>query len=511
MKSHLKNAILLSLLLLLFNSKALFAVDYWVTKTGNDNNNCTDLSIDACLTIQKGVSILTAGDTLNVGAGIYTGDGGNSPYIPNGTIVGWLDGNPPSSNVVITVNGTPGNLITIQAIPGEEGLVTIDGENQRMAIHMQSSDYIRIKGFNIINSRGSAITSWGQTANAVADVSRLSIGVIIENNRIINTTGDFGTNVCSISMWGSKDWVVRNNYIDTSHELDVGTSTFNRFANGIMAYGVINALIENNEIVNVGSGIFWKDHFLTDIATRGLVNESEVRFNKITALGGPVYIGIKGSNTVEAGDNYIHHNILYGHGSNEEGGVRISMAGAFAQSGDVRIEHNLIDGEGIIHSRGISIDASRNITIIGNIIIRTKVAVDYIAYDSAVAIGKKPVLNLSNYNIYNSFNSLIGIDKYGSLNQGFTLLSTWQTALANQFESLNYNNPDMNSITESPANLFNNLNDKKYIYKPSSPAIGFMTDGSNAGPYQYGNETIGLLPQWPGGLLADVIYSNGFE
>ncbi len=511
MKAHFKHIIQLLFTLLLLISKSLLAVDYWVTKTGNDNNSCTNNIINACLTIQKGVSLLSAGDTLNIGAGIYNDDGGNSPYIPNGTVVGWLDANPPSSNVIITVNGTFGNLITIQAIPGDEGLVTIDAENQRMAIHMQSSDYIRIKGLNIINSRGSAITSWGQSANAVADVSRLSIGVVIENNRIINTTGDYGTNICAISMWGSQDWVVRNNYIDTSHELNIGTTIFNRFGNGIMAYGVINALIENNEIVNVGSGIFWKDHFLTDLATRGLVNESEVRYNKITALGAPVYIGIKGSNSVESGDNYVHHNIFYGHGSNEEGGVRISMAGAFAQSGDVRIEHNLIDGEGILHSRGISIDGSRNITIIGNIIIRTKVAIDYIAYDSSVAVGKKPVINNSDNNIYNTFSTLITVDKYGTLGAGFTQLSNWQTALASQFESLNYDNPDTNSITEIPEDLFDNLDDKNYMNKLGSPAIGFMPDGSNAGPYQFGNEIIGLLPQWPGNSLSEDIFSNGFE
>ena len=496
---------------LVFSCTTAISAEYWVTKNGDDNNNCTNVTGDSCLTIQKGVSLLSAGDTLNIGAGIYNDDGGNSPFIPNGTIVGWLDANPPSSNVVITVNGTLGNLITIQAIPGIEGQVTIDAENQRMAIHMQSSDYIRIKGLNIINSRGSAITSWGQSSNAVADVNRLSIGVVIENNKVINTTGDFGTNICAISMWGSQDWTVRNNLIDTSHELFQGTSTFRRFGNGIMAYGVINALIENNEILNVGSGVFWKDHFITDLGTRGLVNESEIRYNKITALGGPVYIGIKGSNSVEAGDNYVHHNILYGHGSNEEGGVRVSMAGAFAQSGDIRIEHNLIDGEGITHSRGISIDASRNITIIGNIILRTKVAIDYIAYDSSVAVGKKPVINNSNNNIYNTFNTLITVDKYGMLGAGFTQLSNWQAALASQFESLNYDNPDPNSIVEIPENLFDNLDDKNYINKVDSPAIGFMPDGSNAGPYQFGNEIIGLLPQWPGNSLPDNIFSNGFE
>ena len=510
MKNLLKLTTLAIFFSVLGTTNALAQNNYWVTKAGSDDNNCSNTTNDACLTIQKGVSLLAPGDTLNVGAGTYTDDGGVSPYIPSGTFVGWLDSNPPSSNVVITVDGELNNMITIQATPGDEGLVFIDGENQRMPIHMQNSDYIRISGFNLVNSRGRAIASWGQIANAVADPTRLSIGVVIENNRIINTTGDFGHNINAISMWGSQDWIVRNNYIDTIYEADVGTNNFNRWATAIMAYGVINATIEHNEIKNTGAGIFWKDHFITDLATRGLVNESEIRYNKIEANGKPVYVGIRGTNSVEAGDNYIHHNILYGHGANEEGGVDIEMGGAFAQSGDVRIEHNLIDGGGITNARGIKVDASRNITVRGNIIIRSKVNAEYIAWNSAVALGKQPTLNASDYNIYHDVEWLVSVDKFGVSDQGFATLPSWQAALASQSITLNFDSPDANSITEIPENLFENLNDKNYIYKAESPAIGMMPNGSNAGPYQFGNEIIGLLLQWPGASV-DLIFANDFE
>jgi len=52
-------------------------------------------------------------------------------------------------------------------------------------------------------------------------------------------------NMSGIGMWGSKDWVVKNNLIDTAYTID---ST--RGAAGIQAYGTINALIEHNEIKN---------------------------------------------------------------------------------------------------------------------------------------------------------------------------------------------------------------------------------------------------------------------
>jgi len=45
--------------------------------------------------------------------------------------------------------------------------------------------------------------------------------------------------------------------------------------------------------------------------------------------------------------------------------------------------------------------------------------------------------------------------------------------------------------------LFVDLANKDYRNAPGSPAIGFMPDGSNAGPYQTGHEVIGLLPNWP--------------
>jgi len=182
--TKLPTLLLASLLLLslpqLFVSPADAQSTYWVSKTGSDANGGTSAA-DAFLTIQRGVSVLGAGDTLNVRAGIYTDDGGASPYRPAGAFCGGADSDPTSSNVCIDKNGTPGNLITIQAAPGEEGQVTIDGQGDKIAINLGNSDYLRIRGFNLVNSRSRAINSWGQLQNVVADPSALSVGVVIEN------------------------------------------------------------------------------------------------------------------------------------------------------------------------------------------------------------------------------------------------------------------------------------------------------------------------------------------
>jgi len=87
------------------------------------------------------------------------------------------------------------------------------------------------------------------------------------------------------------------------------------------------------------------------------------------------------------------------------------------------------------------------------------------------------------------------VDAYGDAAQGFTTLPPWQAVLTSQFITLSFYNPDTNSFTETPANLFDNLDDKNYIYKTGSPAFGMMPDGSNTGPYQFINEVIVLLSQ----------------
>jgi len=490
--TKLLSLLLLSLPLLLVSPVGA-QTTYWVSKTGSDTNGGTNGDADSFLTIQRGVSVLGPGDTLNVRSGIYADDGGASPYRPAGlaaSLCGWVAS---SSNVCINRDGTPGNPITIQAAPGEEGQVTIDGQGDKVAIHLQSSDYIRVRGFKIVNSWGRGIASWGQAGNHVADPSRLSVGVVVENNSIENTKGPFGTNTSAIAMWGSQDWVVRNNYINSVEELNTN-GTFNRPGSGIQSYGVINALVENNFIENVGNGIFWKDHFVEDLATRGSVVESEIRYNVIQASGRPISIGIRASGSPEAGENYIRNNILYGQSS--AAGVHVAMAGSFAQSAKVRIENNLIDGEGNTNSEGINVDASEDISVTGNIITRTASDAVYTAFSSSTAAGRFPVLNESDYNIYDSSFRIVA-DRFSGADQGFNTLGSWQAKLASEVVSLNVDNPDTNSITANSSSLFIDLANKDYRNAPGSPALGFMPDGSNAGPYQFGNEVIGLLPNWP--------------
>ncbi len=185
-KSKIKIKLAIISCVLVFNLAN--AQTYWVTKAGNDDNNCTNATTDACLTIQKGISMATQpGDIVNIGTGTYIENTDTSPHT---TKAGWLDGD--YGSLGLDYSGELGNPITIQAIPGHEGGVIIDGEMVRLGLVTRNNDYIHIKGLTFINNYIIGIASWGQVENEVADESRLALGIVVENNYIYNTYGPWG-------------------------------------------------------------------------------------------------------------------------------------------------------------------------------------------------------------------------------------------------------------------------------------------------------------------------------
>lgn len=442
---------------------------YWVGKSGLDGNPCTQAS--PCLTIQRGISLLQAGDTLNIQAGTYIERSATSTHT---AACDWF-GTPAS--LCIPRSGTASAPITIQAAPGAERQVILDGEGVRAAIHLLGKDYIHFKGLLIRNSRSVGIVNWSQAQNVVADEENLAVGIHIENSRFENTRGAAGGNTSSIAMWGSRDWVVRNNLID-GVSADAPT-----LAAGIQSYGVINALVENNTIRNVDFGIFWKDHFVQDLATRTPWQESEIRYNDITARSTGVLISIRGTDSVEAGHNYVHHNIV-----RAPSGFVGGMAGAYALSADLRIEHNLFDAQGAGSSVCVSADSFRSLTLQSNLMVRCSVGLQLIDYSGG---GNKYVrLVASNSNVWDvSFQNIV--DRYSTtVSAGFyTSLANWRAVSAGQRRTVAMSNPDTASVTASFASLF--TNSTTYNYSATSPANHLAGPGRHAGPYELGTETIG--------------------
>ncbi len=158
--------VIICMILLLSTTSLLFANEFWVSKSGNDSNGCTNKNSDACLTIQKAISLTRPGDTVSITSEIYTEDSYSSLYTSK---CYWLDNDPAS--ICINTSGTATNPIVIQAAPGNEGKVVIDSELKRIGIQMHNANYIHIKGLTLINnyiSSGSRTASISLDANAQA-------------------------------------------------------------------------------------------------------------------------------------------------------------------------------------------------------------------------------------------------------------------------------------------------------------------------------------------------------
>lgn len=458
-----------------FLSSSLSAAEFWVSPTGLDTNNCST-QLTACKSIQRGISLLNPGDTLYIKAGTYIEDSSKSTFTKR---CGWFD--PLVASLCITKSGTPDNPITISAAPGDERKVIIDSQSIRAGLQIQSNDYIVFNGLTFKNQHTVGIANWGQAENAVADIARLAEGIVIQNSAFFNTHGDAGGNISSIAMWGSKDWVVRNNLIDG---VTAGGSTVGA---GIQSYGVINALIEKNTIRNAGFGIFWKDHYVKDLSNREVWQESEIRYNYINAPKVGIRVSIRGENSPEAGHNHIHHNIITGL-ENSGFGIEYAMSGAQSISGKLTVNNNLIDGQAKTSTVGLSVDASRELNVYGNIFRLLTVPLQLLKYSDTKLVS----LVYSDLNIYEPKMTII-VDRYSTTTKQFTSLTGstgWREVKVGPLLTVDVNSPDSKSMNVNTDFLFNDLS--QYTHHPDSPALNFIAPGKHAGPFETGTEIIGV-------------------
>lgn len=455
------------------------AKNIWVAKHGSDGNNCSDAGENSCLTIQKGISIAEPGDIINISEGVYVEDSEKSSHTEKCT---WMDDI--YASLCTNISGNALNPITLQAAEGHKGRVIIDSEGKRVGLHTMNNDFWRVKGLIFANNHTIGIASWGQVHNAVPDENLLGVGLIIEENIILNTKGRSGMNVSGIGMWGSKDWIVRNNVIKG---VSAEGSTV---ASGIQSYGVINALVENNDISDVGFGIFWKDHYVKDEAQRGTWFESEIRFNKIKAKNTGVLFGIRGAGSPEAGENYVHHNVIYGMEDNGFG-IRSAMTGALGISSPIRIENNLIDGRDK-KTTSVSIAGNESASLKGNIFVRNDIDSELIA-DSSNKVVK---LTYSDFNVFDSSIQIIA-DRYSNETSAkfYRSLSDWKSVEIGDTLTVATSGPDKSSIVSSIEDLFSSISSNDYVYNNDSLALKIMADGLNAGPYENGGEVIGVHPE----------------
>jgi parallel beta-helix repeat protein len=164
MISKMKYRFLLSLLLsLLSHPLTATAATYYVTKTGNNNNPCTQTA--PCLTIGRGVSkAVLPGDTVIVGAGTYVE-----------SVANWS-------------SGIKGSAISVKANSGDTVIwhaPSTDLNELAGAILINGRSYVRIEGFRFENSVTKTTIRVVGPVNAKDNGSNV-VGIEIVNNSFVN-------------------------------------------------------------------------------------------------------------------------------------------------------------------------------------------------------------------------------------------------------------------------------------------------------------------------------------
>lgn len=458
-------------------SRYSFAATYWVSTSGNNTNNCLSESAP-CKTINHAVSLAkNPGDIVNIKSGTYkeNSDGDGTNFF--GITIG----------VAFRNSGTASKPIVVQAAPGHEGLPIIDGQGTNTLFMIGNTDYITIKNLQFHNAYHAAIHGRGSN-NRISVDKNYSIGIQILNNYIYNTNHEnLKGNIGTIRADQSKDWVVRNNKVHrVTNYGDYTNRTY-----GIQAYDTYNMLVEHNDFQYMESAVFFKDHSLLSDDGQGnrtYHNGSVIRYNTIGHTVNAIQFITNSNNGDEASNHYIHHNIIYDF---SKFGFLVNMSNSMYNSLNLRIEHNVFDGTGNLKAMGISNDSMIYHTQKGNILVNLSTAIDLKDENDT-----EPALTYSNYNIFSDKFS-VNVDRGGAKAKTISSLSAWRGVLDSQFQSVAVDNPDVNSIVSTSSNLFVNAGTRNYKLKSGSSALAFMDDGSNAGPYQYGTEEIGLLAGYP--------------
>ena len=212
------------------------ATTYYVATNGNDSNPGTNTQ--PVRTIKKGVSLLSAGDTLFVKSGTYFETILSSQMtIPNGT--SWS--NP------ITVSANPGHTVTIKPPANRAFFWILDGQ----------SKFLIIKDF-IVDGANSALhgfkleggTKYVRISNCEIKNSKSS-GVLVTNNNsssssFINTYHELKN--LNVHHNGSSAFGGHGFYIETSHNLVESSNFYNNFNNGGKFFHGNLAGVANNNV-----------------------------------------------------------------------------------------------------------------------------------------------------------------------------------------------------------------------------------------------------------------------
>lgn len=436
--------------------------EYFVSPAGSDANDGLTEG-NAFLTLDKAAQEVAAGSAVTIVAGTYNTASALTASLTSIAPICYL-----------RASGTEANPICWRAKEGDEGSVIIDGNTaDNHGFYVNNQDHNGFLNLEIQNVRLAGILNAG-SRDVPINLAGMSQNCRVNNCYIHHVDAkQNGSNPGGLRLDGTYGWTIRNNEIGyIAANLAGGGNYRDANAEAIKCYVGAGHVIENNKMYEAGAGVHFKDHTET---AGGVPYGSTVRFNEIHDALRAVYI-TTGDGTGKAGNHSITHNI--GHDLSNE---FISAYYLPAGSGTATIHHNISDmpsGPAVLLAGYDGGNGEGNIFI----------GEAYRLFDTA------GILDSTDYNIF------VGVDIRADWNGGgyqqYTSLAAWQAVQAATHNTVNLSNPDANSITSTTGALFTNAAANDYSHAGASSALALMPDGSNAGAYQYGTETIGVMNQW---------------
>ncbi len=225
----------------------LLGATWYVATTGNDSNSCSATG-SPCLTINGAIGKATAGDTIFVAIGTYTGTGTEVVLI----------------NKSITLSGGWNVGFTTQS-----GMSTIDGQMTREGISTVDSPTFIVDRFIIQNGysdSGGGIGSAGIMTlnNSVVrgNISTISAGGGIGNSGTLTLNNSTVSNNSApgslVNSWGGGG--IYNSGSLTINNTTISGNTTGARGGGIINYSgtvlVYNSTISNNRSSSYGGGIY---------------------------------------------------------------------------------------------------------------------------------------------------------------------------------------------------------------------------------------------------------------
>ena len=219
---------------------------YYVAKTGSDSSPTGSIS-QPYLTIAKGVSMLTPGDTLFVRSGTYVESLENT--IPGGT-----------ASSPVTVEAYPGDAVTIRPSSVASNVLFFSGTNER---------YIVVKGFTLdaINMTSGDVVkiTGGQSSGGASGYIEIVNCTVMNSTEqgILTTDGADYNQFINLDVHSNGlNWHQHGLYISTSYNLIDSCNVYNNAGYGmVIGTPSIDVVVRNSQfhdnaaVGNWGAGV----------------------------------------------------------------------------------------------------------------------------------------------------------------------------------------------------------------------------------------------------------------